>query len=42
METITEVVFNAHREEAFITCPNNCWCWDFEAKLNIKKDVKNQ
>lgn len=22
-----------HRKEAFINCPENCWCWDFEYKM---------
>jgi hypothetical protein len=30
-----------HRKDAFITCPENCWCWDFEAKL-LRESVKER
>ena len=30
-ETISD--FERHRKEAIITCPESCWCWDFETKL---------
>jgi len=23
-----------HREEAFITCSEDCWCWEEEASWN--------
>jgi len=25
----------AHRDEAKITCPNDCWCWDMEILCDV-------
>lgn len=23
-----------HREEAYLTCPETCWCWDADEEQN--------
>ena len=34
-------VFNEHRERSYLTCPNNCWCWDVEITLNKQRFQEN-
>ena len=29
-----------HRNKAFLTCPEDCWCWDVEILL-IQEDQDN-
>ena len=31
-------LLDKHREEAVITCPEDCWCWNLEAELNKGSD----
>lgn len=27
-----DIALNAHRKNSFLTCPENCWCWDLETQ----------
>lgn len=29
----TEKEIDEHRKEAYLTCPEDCWCWEAEANL---------
>ena len=34
--------FNKHREEAMITCPEDCWCWDIESLLAVLTEKEGE
>lgn len=35
----TQKQIDKHRKEAYITCPETCWCWEAQSKLN-KEEVE--
>lgn len=38
-----ELKLELHRKESPITCPETCWCWDYEVKIYYEqqKQINN-
>jgi len=44
MKYLTDIakIIDSHRAEEFIACPEDCWCWDIEAVIEIHEERLSQ
>ena len=33
---------NSHFRESYLTCPEDCWCWDLDTAIELAEEVKNE